>query len=189
MAVIGANAQTLRKLLVVAVAMFGFGYALVPFYKKICEVTGINNLQKADTVVNTQVNLDRTVTLELDANIRNDLPWAFKPVVSSVRIHPGQLTQIVYEVHNNSDQPVSGQAIPSYGPQLAGKYIRKLDCFCFSKQDFAPREIRRMPVTFVLQNELPADVETITLSYTFFRVEGPVKPAAAAVAREPKTAS
>ncbi len=189
MAVIRANGQTLRKLLVVAVAMFGFGYALVPFYKKICEVTGINNLQNADAVVNTQADLNRTVTLELDANIRNDLPWTFRPVVSSVRIHPGQVTQVVYEVHNNSDQFISGQAIPSYGPQLAGKYFRKLDCFCFAKQDFKPREVRKMPVTFVLQNELPADVNTITLSYTFFRVEGPVKPAAAAVAREPKTAS
>ena len=185
---IGANAHTLRKLLVVAVAMFGFGYALVPFYKKICEVTGINNLQNADAVANTQVDLTRTVTLELDANIRNDLPWVFRPVESSVRIHPGQVTQIVFELYNNSDQAVSWQAIPSYGPQLAAKYVRKLDCFCFARQDFKPHEVRRMPVVFVLQNELPADVNTITLSYTFFRVEGPAKPAAS-IAGDAKTPS
>lgn len=173
------NARTLRKLAVVAVAMFGFGFALVPFYKKICEVTGLNDLQKPDTVVNTQVDASRTVVLELDANTRNELPWAFRPTERSVKVHPGQLVQITYEVRNDSDEAVTGQAIPSYGPRLAEQYFRKLDCFCFAKQELKPREVRRMPVTFVVHPDLPSDVATVTLSYTFFRVEGPTKPAAA----------
>jgi cytochrome c oxidase assembly protein subunit 11 len=172
------NAQTLRKLAVVAVAMFGFGFALVPFYKKICEVTGINGLQQADEVVNTQVDESRTLVLEFDANTRNALPWKFQPVEKSIKIHPGQLVQVSFEVRNDSDETVTGQAIPSYGPQLAGQYFRKLDCFCFAKQELRPREVRRMPVVFVVHPDLPADVGTVTLSYTFFRVEGASRAAA-----------
>lgn len=173
------NRITFSKLLVVAVAMFGFGFALVPFYKKICEVTGINNLQQADSVTNTQVDRARTLTLELDANLRNDLPWKFKAAQSSVKVHPGQLVQVMYEVRNESDVAVTGQAIPSYGPQVAGQYFRKLDCFCFSTQVLKPREVRQMPVVFVIHPDLPGDVNTITLSYTFFRVEGPAGPSSA----------
>ncbi|MFO1321229.1 MAG: cytochrome c oxidase assembly protein [Burkholderiales bacterium] len=178
------NRRTFSKLIVVAVAMFGFGYALVPFYKKICEVTGLNQLQKADEVTNTQVDASRTVLLEFDGNLRNELPWKFRPVSRSMKVHPGQLVQVVYEVRNESDDAVSGQAIPSYGPQVAGRYFRKLDCFCFSKQELKPREVRQMPVVFVIEPGLPADVNTITLSYTFFRVEGPSK-AATGVQRGP----
>lgn len=171
------NAQTLRKLAVVAIAMFGFGFALVPFYKKICEVTGINGLQQADKVVNTQVDTSRTLVLEFDTNTRNELPWKFRPVEKSVSIHPGQLVHAMFEVRNDSDETVTGQAIPSYGPQLAGQYFRKLDCFCFAKQELKPHEVRQMPVVLVVHPDLPADVVTVTLSYTFFRVEGTSKAA------------
>jgi cytochrome c oxidase assembly protein subunit 11 len=167
------NRRTLGKLAVVAAGMFGFGFALVPFYEQLCKATGLNNLLKADSVeANTQVDATRTVTLEFDANTRNELPWHFKPLETSRAIHPGQLVQVEFEIRNDSDQPVTGQAIPSYGPQLAGQYFRKLDCFCFAKQELAPREVRRMPVVFVVHPDLPRDVNTVTLSYTFFRVEG-----------------
>jgi cytochrome c oxidase assembly protein subunit 11 len=177
-----ANRITFGKLAVVAVAMFGFGFALVPFYKKICEVTGINDLQKAGAGGNTQEDKARTFVLGLDAKLRNDLPWEFRPLERSVRVHPGQLAQVVFEVRNKSTAPVAGQAIPSYGPQLAGQYFRKLDCFCFAKQELGAGEIRRMPVTFVVHPDLPADVNTVTLSYTFFRIEGPKRPDAASAA-------
>lgn len=182
---IAENRITLGKLVVVATAMFGFGFALVPFYKKICEVTGINDIQKPDSVLNTQVDQARTVTLELDANLRNDLPWEFRPVERSVRLHPGQLVQVMFEVHNKSSAPVTGQAIPSYGPQLAGQYFRKLDCFCFAKQELKAGEVRQMPVTFIVHPDLPADVNTVTLSYTFFRIEGASRPEAAATTPAP----
>ena len=168
-----ANRVILVKLLVVTLGMFGFGYALVPLYEKICEVTGINEVEKANAPqANTQIDTGRLVTLEFDANVRSDLPWKFRPLQVSLKVHPGQLVQVMYEVRNVSDRPITGQAIPSYGPQIAGQYFRKLDCFCFSKQNFAPGEVRRMPVVFVIEPGLPKDVTTVTLSYTFFNVEG-----------------
>lgn len=173
------NRLVLRKLVVLAVAMFGFGYLLVPLYEKICEVTGIREIAQADKpATNTQVDRTRLVTMEFDANIRSDLPWRFKPLQGSLKVHPGELVQVEYEVRNASDEPIVGQAIPSYGPQVAGQYFRKLDCFCFSKQTFAPGEVRRMPVTFVIESGLPKDVNTVTLSYTFFKVEGAAPTAA-----------
>jgi cytochrome c oxidase assembly protein subunit 11 len=167
-----ANSATLRKLLIVACLMFGFGFAMVPFYKKLCEVTGLNSVVKADEVSNSQVDTGRWVTMEFDTNLRNDLPWTFRPVERSVRFHPGELVQVDFEVINNSDRPVTGQAIPSWGPQIAGRYLKKLDCFCFTQQTLAPGEVKRMPVVFVIGRDLPQDVNTVTLSYTFFEVEG-----------------
>lgn len=167
-----ANQQTLVKLLVVAVAMFGFGYAMVPFYRAICDALGLNSVVKADAVANTQVDASRFVTIQFDTNLRSNLPWRFTAVEKSVRIHPGALTQVTFEVRNQSDRPVTGQAIPSFGPQVAGRYFKKLDCFCFTQQTLAPGEVRRMPVAFVIERDLPRDVNTVTLSYTFFEVEG-----------------
>ncbi len=167
-----ANQQTLVKLLVVAVLMFGFGFALVPFYRAICDALGLNSVVKADAVANTQVDTGRSLTVEFDTNLRSNLPWTFTPVEKSVRIHPGALTQVTFEIRNRSDRSVTGQAIPSFGPQLAGRYFKKLECFCFTQQTLAPGEARRMPVVFVVEPGLPRDVNTVTLSYTFFEVEG-----------------
>src|SRR5262249_36372368 len=161
------NFVTMRKLVVVAVAMFGFGYALGPFYQKICEVTGINSLFKAE-VGNTQVDASRVVTIEFDSNLRSNLPLTFKPLEVSTPIHPGELTTVVYEVRNTSDRTLTGQAIPSYGPQIAQRYFKKLECFCFTQQTLKPGEVRQMPVVFVIDKDLPSDVNTITLSYSFF---------------------
>jgi cytochrome c oxidase assembly protein subunit 11 len=168
-----ANRQLLRKLLVIAVGMFGFGFALVPFYETICEVAGIRNVFQADqaTPENTQVDTSRLVAVELDSNTQK-LPWTFKPLDSSVSVHPGAVTQVTYEVRNTLDRPVTGQAFPSYSPQYAAGYFKKLECFCFRQQTLAPGEVRRMPVVFVIDPEVPADVRSITLSYTFFEVAG-----------------
>lgn len=167
-----ANRETLVKLLVVAVAMFGFGYALAPFYRAICNALGLNSVVKADALANTQVDTGRLLTVEFDTNLRSNLPWTFVPLERSVRVHPGELTQVVFEVRNRSDRAVTGQAIPSFGPQIAGRYFKKLDCFCFTQQTLAPGEVKRMPVVFVVERDLPQDVNTVTLSYTFFEVEG-----------------
>lgn len=165
------NRVLLLKLCTIAIAMFGFGYALVPFYEKICEVTGLRNLAAADTPTNTQVDASRAVRVELDSNVRK-LPWTFRPLETVVAVHPGELREVVYEVVNPTDRPMTGQAIPSYGPQHAAQYFKKLECFCFAKQTLLPGERRRMPVVFVVDPSLPADIATITLSYTFFEVEG-----------------
>ena len=165
------NRVLLAKLGVIVVAMFGFGYALVPFYEKICEVTGLRDIDKADAVVNTQVDATRVVRIEFDTNL-HDMPWKFRALQFSADVHPGAVTQVEFEVVNTTGHPVTGQAIPSYGPRNAAQYFRKLDCFCFAKQTLAAGETRRMPVVFVIDPALPKDLGTITLSYTFFAVEG-----------------
>ena len=166
-----ANRVLLVRLGIVVAVMFGFGFALVPFYDQICKATGLRDIDAPDQVKNTQIDVSRTVRLELDANA-NKLPWKFRALTPIVNVHPGELTQVVYEVENASEHAITGQAVPSYGPKQAAEYFRKLDCFCFTKQAFAPHEKRRMPVVFVVDPALPKDVTTITLSYTFFEVEG-----------------
>ena len=166
-----SNRKLLGKLLVIVALMFGFGYALVPFYEKICEVTGLRNIAQADEPTNTQVDPTRVVRIELDSNVRK-LPWSFRPLEVIVSVHPGEVRQVVYEISNRTDHAVTGQAIPSYGPRDAAQYFRKLECFCFEKQTLLPGETRQMPVVFVVDPSLPKDIATITLSYTFFEVEG-----------------
>ncbi len=164
------NRNLLTKLVVIVVAMFGFGFALVPFYEKICQVTGIRDIAQPDAVVNTQVDAAREVRIELDSNVRK-LPWQFRPLTPVIGVHPGEVRQVMFEIVNTTDRPLTGQAVPSYGPREAGDYFRKLECFCFTKQTLQPGERRQMPVVFVIDTKLPADISTITLSYTFFEVE------------------
>jgi cytochrome c oxidase assembly protein subunit 11 len=181
----GANRQMLTKLALVAVLMFGFGYALVPMYRAICDALGINVLSLSEQRVsqgwlggskaagsNTQVDASRTVTVEFDANARG--PWDFKPEVTSVQVHPGQLTTVIYEFRNVQDRAMVAQALPSYAPSQAAAHFNKLECFCYSEHTLAPGESKRWPVAFVIDPKLPKDVTTITLSYTFFEVGGRV---------------
>jgi cytochrome c oxidase assembly protein subunit 11 len=166
----GDNRRMLLRLSVIALAMFGFGYALVPFYYAICSALGVNDFIQADAQpVNTQVDATRTITVELDANA-HDLPWNFRPLVRHISVHPGELATIEYEIVNVRSAPVTAQAVPSYGPARAGEYFHKIECFCFTQQTLAAGETRRMPVVFVVDAKLPKDVNTITLSYTFFEV-------------------
>jgi len=166
-----ANRVLLVRLGIVVAVMFGFGFALVPFYDQICKATGLRDIDAPDEVKNTQIDATRSVRLEFDANA-SKLPWKFRPLTPIVNVHPGEVTQVVYEVEIASEHPITGQAVPSYGPKQAAEYFRKLDCFCFTKQSFAAHETRQMPVVFVVDPKLPKDVTTITLSYTFFEVEG-----------------
>jgi cytochrome c oxidase assembly protein subunit 11 len=166
------NRRTLGKLLAgVAVVMFFFGFGLVPFYKVMCNLTGVNNIAAADDVANTQIDRSRWVTVEFDTNT-HQLPWHFRSMQSSVKVHPGELTHAVFEVSNDKDYAVSGQAIASYGPAFAAQYFKKIECFCFTRQTLNANEKRRMPVVFMVDGKLPKDVNTITLSYTFFEVDG-----------------
>jgi cytochrome c oxidase assembly protein subunit 11 len=165
------NRKLSTKLAVVALGMFGFGFALVPFYNQICSAIGINNFIQPDVVANTQVDTSRTVTVEFDSNT-HDLPWRFRPLVRHLAVHPGELTTVEYEVVNVRAAPVTGQAVPSYGPAIAAEYFKKVECFCFQSQTLAAGETRRMPVTFVIDPKLPKDVNSIALSYTFFEVAG-----------------
>ena len=166
------NRRLSARLAVVAVAMFGFGFALVPFYNQICAALGIGSLvERSELPKNSQVDASRSITIEFDSNTR-DLPWRFQPTVRHITVHPGELATVEYEVSNVRGSAVTGQAVPSYGPASAGEYFHKIECFCFQQQTLAAGETRRMPVTFVVDPKLPKDVATISLSYTFFEVAG-----------------
>ena len=167
------NVAMLGKLVVVTALMFGFGYALVPLYRKICEITGVNDLTQTDSgaaafAKSTQVDTARTITVEFDGNARG--PWRFKPVTGSMKVHPGELTTVVYEIANQQNRAMQAQAIPSYVPAVAMQYFRKVECFCFKQQALAPNEAKQFPVVFVIDPKIPKSVDTITLSYTFFEV-------------------
>lgn len=190
------NRRLLGKLVVVSALMFGFGYALVPMYRAICDALGVNVLSLSEQRVasgswsgrktaNTQVDLGRTITVEFDANARG--PWDFKPALRSLQVHPGELTTVMYEFKNIQNRTMAAQAIPSYAPMQASAHFNKLECFCFNEYTLAPGEARSWPVVFVIDPKLPRDVTTITLSYTFFEVGGKV-PAAPAGGLVPKGA-
>ena len=165
------NRGLVVKLMIVVVAMFAFGYALVPLYEKICEATGLRNIDAADPVRNTRVDPSRTIRIEFDSNVRK-LSWNFRPLEPIIGVHPGEVRQVMFEVVNTTDRALTGQAIPSYGPREAAQYFKKLDCFCFARQTLQAGERRQMPVVFVVDPDLPPEIATITLSYTFFEVEG-----------------
>ena len=174
------NRQLFAKLAVVVALMFGFGYALVPLYKAICEALGINVLSLAERQValaskgiangNGQVDYSREITVEFDTNARG--PWDFKPAVRHMTVHPGELSQVMYEFRNKQDRTMAAQAIPSYAPMQASAHFNKLECFCFNEYTLKPGESKQWPVVFVIDPKLPKDVKTITLSYTFFEVAG-----------------
>lgn len=169
------NATMVRKLLVVTLVMFGFGWALIPIYRKICEITGINILTDKDPraaarAVNTQIDSTRKVVVEFDANRQG--PWRFRPNVNHLRVHPGELVHVEYDLVNMEGRPMAGQAIPSYAPLRSGRYFQKIECFCFEQQTLAAGEARKFPVVFFIDPDLPADVTQITLSYTFFEIPG-----------------
>ena len=185
-----ANMTMAGKLVVITIAMLGFGYALGPIYTAICEITGINILAlgernttgvDVDKVANTQVDRSRTITVEFDANSRG--PWEFKPAQRSMQVHPGELVTVMYEFQNVQNRRMAAQAIPSYAPMQAGAHFNKLQCFCFNQYTLEAGEKKSWPVVFVIDPKLSRDVGTITLSYTFFEVGGTVpaapKPTAA----------
>ena len=182
------NVRMFGKLVVITVLMFGFGYALVPLYKAVCTALGINVLTLSDKVLwgresaggaNSQVDKSRTITVEFDANSRGI--WKFKPAVSSIQVHPGELTTVMYEFTNTQSRTMAAQAIPSYAPMQAMAHFNKLQCFCFNEYTMKPGETKQWPVVFVIEPKLPKDVTTITLSYTFFEVGGKVPAAPQAV--------
>lgn len=185
------NRALVGKLALIAALMFGFGYALVPLYRAICDALGINVLSTSElktaafgrdkSAPNTQIDRSRTITVEFDANARG--PWDFKPAQRSIQVHPGELATVMYEFRNVQDRTMAAQAIPSYAPKQASPHFNKLECFCFNEYTLAPGESKRWPVAFVIDPRLPKDVTTITLSYTFFEVKGKVAGAVGAAGK------
>jgi cytochrome c oxidase assembly protein subunit 11 len=160
------------RLTAATVAMFGFGFALVPLYGALCDLTGFNgrtpNMVLASDV--TENPQDRTVTVEFVTTVNGGRPWKFAAAQQRLQVHPGRLYTVEFTAQNTQDHAVVAQAVPSIAPWNAAKHLKKTECFCFRQQPFAAGEEKKMPVRFMLDPELPAEVDTVTLSYTFFDV-------------------
>lgn len=168
-----AAKQHVLRLAIGTVAMFGFGFALVPLYDVICDLTGLNGRDDGlvtSTATAGEVDTSRQVKIEFVTTVNGGSDWAFAPESPTVTVHPGQASTVVFHATNPNAQQVIAQAVPSVAPWRAAKYLRKTECFCFNNQPFAPNEAKAMPVVFVVDPELPDDVDTLTLSYTWFDV-------------------
>lgn len=169
-----ANARTLRRALLVAVGMFGFGYLLVPIYNSVCAALGLNGQTSqisADAQRNVQTDAARKVTITFDANVNTSLPWQFKPLTRRIDVHPGEFARVSYVAQNLSGGDIVGQAVHSVTPQSAAMYFKKSECFCYSQQPLRSGESKEMPVVFMVDPKLPENIKEITLSYTFLRAD------------------
>ena len=188
----GKNRRTMRKLLIAAICMFAFGYALVPMYSVICRITGLNGKTVKETEAQaTRKGIDksRLITVEFTTSTNAGLPWDFKPLVHKVQVNPGAVTQVDFMVRNHADHRITGQAIPSLAPGEVARYFKKTECFCFSQQTVEAKQKKIMPVRFVVDPALPRTVTTVTLSYTFFKVPEEAVAHAAAAAKEARQGS
>jgi len=161
-----ANRGLLIGLVGVALLMFGFSWALIPLYRVICTLTGVTRISRQDA----QSARALPVSMRFDATVQPGLPWRVRPLTTQLMLRPGVFATVEYEVTNASRRRVIGQAIPRFIPEEAAQYVKKIDCFCFRQQAFAPGETRRLPVVFVLDRSLPHEIRSITLAYTLFDV-------------------
>jgi len=160
----------IRKLLLLTVVMFGFGFALVPLYDVFCDITGLNG-KTGDKITfdqTSQVDESRLIKVTFVSSLNESMPWEFKPLQTEIFVHPGKLTTVQYWAKNIASHSVVGQAVPSVSPGLAAAYFQKTECFCFTRQELKAGEEKIMPVSFVVDTALPKEMKEITLSYTFF---------------------
>ncbi len=164
------NIKLVKKLLLVVLAMFGFGYALVPIYDVFCDITGLNGKVELSAANEGQYEIDtgREVTVEFITSLNETTPMKFRAITKKLKIHPGKYYTVDFLAENSTDRPMIAQAIPSISPGAAAEYFHKTECFCFTEQKFAAHESKTMPVRFVVDPELPERYKTITLAYTFF---------------------
>lgn len=167
-----SNTRLMWLLLLVAGGMFGFGFALVPFYNVFCEWTGLNGKPATGAVAEAGFKADETreLTLEFVTALNENMPLAFRAEKARMKIHPGQYYTVNFYAENLTDHKLAGQAIPSIAPGTAAQYLKKTECFCFSRQEFEPHKERKMPVRFVIDPAVPETVRDMTLSYTFFDI-------------------
>jgi len=165
-----ANRRTAKRLGVVVLAMFGFGFALVPLYNVFCEITGLNGKTGVVEAKSLDGSFDesRLVTVEFVGSVNSALPWEFGPVRYKMQVHPGKVYEATFVARNMATEAKIGQAVPSVAPTTASRYFNKTECFCFTAQKFAAGEVRQLPLKFVIDRRLPSEIRTVTLSYTFF---------------------
>jgi len=173
--------RTLLLLMGLAIGMFGFGFAMVPLYGLLCRVTGVQSVEQRATIgaavdggaaqaAATGVVQDRWVTVKFDTTIHPDLPWKLDPMKRKLRVRPGASYRVKFIAENRSGQEITGQAIPSIAPWQATGFFAKMECFCFNRQTLAGNEITEMPLHFSVSPDLPADIDSLTLSYSVLRV-------------------
>lgn len=159
------------KLVVIAVLMFGFGFALVPLYRVFCEITGLNGKTNAEAVTALFIpDISRSVTVQFVTTLNENMPWEFKPFLKTLIVHPGESAQVLFSAKNLSAKTMVAQAVPSVSPGFTAQYFKKTECFCFNRQTLKAGEAIEMPVVFMLDPALPSDQKEITLSYTLFDV-------------------
>lgn len=161
----------LKKLLIACVCMFAFSFALVPLYTVFCKLTGINGkTSNSVAVASTNIQQERTISVEFLAKADQSIPWKFAPEVERVSVHPGDIKLINFNVENLADEAMVGQAVPSVSPGEAAQYFKKMECFCFTQQPLQAKEAKAMRLQFYIDPALPKEINTITLSYTLYRV-------------------
>lgn len=166
------TAKTTKKLLLVVVAMFGFGFALVPLYDVFCDITGLNGKTATTAASVNEAGIDesRLVTVQFLSRTAKGIPWQFAPMVNEVKVHPGEMKLVKFYAKNESVNDIIGQAVPSVSPGRAAIYFQKIECFCFNQQPLKASEDIEMALQFYVDPELPEDVSTLTLSYTLYDV-------------------
>jgi cytochrome c oxidase assembly protein subunit 11 len=167
-----ANRRLIRSLVIMTAASFAFGWALVPLYDVFCKVAGIGNAQAKEGAADVReaVDTSREVTVEFVADPASVGSFEFRPETRSMRVHPGKLYDTEFFAKNLTGGPSVAQAVPSISPTVAAQYFHKTQCFCFSPQHFAVGEGRDMPVRFIVDPNLPPNVDRITLAYTFYDI-------------------
>lgn len=165
-----AKKRTLRQTFLIIGVMSVFAFALVPLYNVLCDLTGLNGKTRNERQQAADISPDtsRTVTVEFLASVNESMPWDFRPTVSRMKVHPGEVRQTSFVARNRTEQSMVGQAIPSVAPGLAALHFKKTECFCFTEQRFEAGEEREMPLVFMVDKDLPEDISTVTLAYTFF---------------------
>ena len=169
---INSNSKTVKKLLLVVVAMFGFGFALVPLYDVFCDITGLNGKTSNEAATYDAAGIDqsRTVTVQFITRNAKGIPWKFKPIINEINVHPGEMKLVSFYAKNNAQDDIVGQAVPSVSPGLAANYFHKIECFCFTQQPLTAGEDVEMSLQFYVDLALPEDINTLTLSYTLYDI-------------------
>ena len=167
-----AKAKQLLMLTALTLGMFGFGFALVPLYEVFCDLTGLNGKTKGQVLYSekTEVNKERLIRVRFLAEVGRGMPWDFKPEVKEIKVHPGQLVDTHFLVNNRSKETIIAQAVPSVSPGLMINYFHKTECFCFNQQELVGEKSMAMPLRFFIDTDIPAEVNTLTLSYTLYNV-------------------
>ena len=164
--------KTVKKLVLVVFAMFGFGFAMVPLYDVFCDITGLNG-KTADTAAQLNekgVDESRLVTVQFISHLAKGIPWQFEPMVREIKVHPGEMKLVKFYAKNESVKDIIGQAVPSVSPGQAALYFQKIECFCFNHQPLKASEDIEMALQFYVDPELPSHISTLTLSYTLYDI-------------------